>query len=433
MLADHIASQIYKNFAFEPTPTQKNAIDRLGEFLAGETQDRIFILNGYAGTGKTSLVAALVRTFAEFRIRTVLLAPTGRAAKVMSRYAGAKAYTIHKKIYRQKSLASEVASFTLDYNKERSAVFIVDEASMLSNYSSEGTIFGSGQLLEDLITYIRQGTDCRLIVVGDTAQLPPVGHDDSPALDPQKMSVYGTAESVLLDDVVRQESASGILFNATLVRCMLEAGIVDIPLFDVSFPDVEAVEGGEILEKIQDAYDRYGMEETIVITRSNKRANRFNEAIRRHVLFAEEEIGSGDMLMIVKNNYYYTGVGCRFYCQWRYGASGPDPEVSGALWIPLCTGAAQFPRLRRYGARLQHPARYVVERLSVVDPGAEQPPVLCGGRRLRRHSVEGQTVQRGARKPLFQCDAGEVCLCGDVPQGTGRTVEVRIRRPDAVR
>ena len=160
---------------------------------------------------------------------------------------------------------------------------------------------------EDLITYIRQGTDCRLIVVGDTAQLPPVGHDDSPALDPQKMSVYGTAESVLLDDVVRQESASGILFNATLVRCMLEAGIVDIPLFDVSFPDVEAVEGGEILEKIQDAYDRYGMEETIVITRSNKRANRFNEAIRRHVLFAEEEIGSGDMLMIVKNNYYYTG------------------------------------------------------------------------------------------------------------------------------
>ncbi len=307
MLADHIASQIYKNFAFEPTPAQKNAIDRLGEFLAGETQDRIFILNGYAGTGKTSLVAALVRTFAEFRIRTVLLAPTGRAAKVMSRYAGAKAYTIHKKIYRQKSLASEVASFTLDYNKERSVVFIVDEASMLSNYSSEGTIFGSGQLLEDLITYIRQGTDCRLIVVGDTAQLPPVGHDDSPALDPQKMSVYGTAESVLLDDVVRQESASGILFNATLVRCMLEAGIVDIPLFDVSFPDVEAVEGGEILEKIQDAYDRYGMEETIVITRSNKRANRFNEAIRRHVLFAEEEIGSGDMLMIVKNNYYYTG------------------------------------------------------------------------------------------------------------------------------
>ena len=307
MLAEHIASQIYENFAFEPTPAQKNAIERLGGFLCGDAQDRIFILNGYAGTGKTSLIAALVKTLSGLRVRTILLAPTGRAAKVMSRYAGAKAYTIHKKIYRQKSLASEDASFSLDYNKEKGAVFIVDEASMLSNYSSDGSIFGSGQLLEDLIAYIRKGCDCRLIVVGDSAQLPPVGHDGSPALDPQKMSVHGTAEAALLDDVVRQEADSGILFNATLVRCMLEAGIIDIPLFDTSFDDVEAVDGGDILEAIQGAYDRYGMEETIVITRSNKRANRFNEAIRRHVLFAEEEIGSGDMLMVVKNNYHYTG------------------------------------------------------------------------------------------------------------------------------
>ena len=307
MLAEHIASQIYENFAFEPTPAQKNAIDRLGGFLCGDAQDRIFILNGYAGTGKTSLIAALVKTLSGLRVRTILLAPTGRAAKVMSRYAGAKAYTIHKKIYRQKSLASEDVSFSLDYNKEKGAVFIVDEASMLSNYSSDGSIFGSGQLLEDLIAYIRKGCDCRLIVVGDSAQLPPVGPDGSPALDPQKMSVYGTAEAALLDDVVRQEADSGILFNATLVRCMLEAGIIDIPLFDISFDDVEAVDGGDILEAIQGAYDRYGMEETIVITRSNKRANRFNEAIRRHVLFAEEEIGSGDMLMVVKNNYHYTG------------------------------------------------------------------------------------------------------------------------------
>ena len=238
MLAEHIASQIYENFAFEPTPAQKNAIERLGGFLCGDAQDRIFILNGYAGTGKTSLIAALVKTLSGLRVRTILLAPTGRAAKVMSRYAGAKAYTIHKKIYRQKSLASEDASFSLDYNKEKGAVFIVDEASMLSNYSSDGSIFGSGQLLEDLIAYIRRGCDCRLIVVGDSAQLPPVGHDGSPALDPQKMSVYGTAEAALLDDVVRQEADSGILFNATLVRCMLEAGIIDIPLFDTSFDDL---------------------------------------------------------------------------------------------------------------------------------------------------------------------------------------------------
>lgn len=306
MLADYIASQIYENFAFEPTPAQKNAVGRLGEFLSGDAQDRIFILNGYAGTGKTSLIAALVKALSGLRVRTILLAPTGRAAKVMSRYAGAKAYTIHKKIYRQKSLASENASFSLDYNKEKGAVFIVDEASMLSNFSPDGSVFGSGQLLEDLIAYIRKGIDCRLIVIGDSAQLPPVGHDGSPALDPQKMSVYGTADAVLLDDVVRQEADSGILFNATLVRCMLEAGIIDIPLFDTSFGDVEAVDGGDILEAIQGAYDRYGMQETIVITRSNKRANRFNEAIRRHVLFAEEEIGSGDMLMVVKNNYHYT-------------------------------------------------------------------------------------------------------------------------------
>ena len=171
MLAEHIASQIYENFAFEPTPAQKNAIERLGGFLCGDAQDRIFILNGYAGTGKTSLIAALVKTLSGLRVRTILLAPTGRAAKVMSRYAGAKAYTIHKKIYRQKSLASEDVSFSLDYNKEKGAVFIVDEASMLSNYSSDGSIFGSGQLLEDLIAYIRKGCDCRLIVVGDSAQL----------------------------------------------------------------------------------------------------------------------------------------------------------------------------------------------------------------------------------------------------------------------
>ncbi|MDD3108492.1 MAG: AAA family ATPase [Alistipes sp.] len=305
-LASHIASQIYRNFGFEPTLAQKKAIEQLAVFLTPEAQDRIFILNGYAGTGKTTLIAALVQTLREMRISSVLLAPTGRAAKVMSRYAGAQAYTIHKKIYRQRSLSSEEASFTLDYNREKGAVFIVDEASMLSNFSSEGAIFGSGQLLEDLMTYIRKGVDCRLLLVGDKAQLPPVGHEESPALDVQRMGVYGTVDQVLLDDVMRQSVDSGILFNATLVRCMLEQGIERIPRFDLSFPDVEAVEGGEILERLQDAYDRYGMEETVIITRSNKRANRFNEAVRRNVRFCEEEIESGDLLMVVKNNYHYT-------------------------------------------------------------------------------------------------------------------------------
>ena len=161
-------------------------------------------------------------------------------------------------------------------------------------------------LLDDLVSYVRQGSRCRLIFVGDSAQLPPVGLECSPALDPEKMRAYGDVLYVQLDEVMRQQDSSGILFNATLVRCMLAADIIDIPMFDLSFEDVEQIEGGEILERIQDAYDRYGMEETLIITRSNKRANRFNEGVRRNVLYAEEEIGSGDMLMVVKNNYYYT-------------------------------------------------------------------------------------------------------------------------------
>ena len=305
MLSDHIKAQIYGNFGFEPTFGQKKVIENLADYISSGDTETIFMINGYAGTGKTLLIAALVKTLSDLKIRSILMAPTGRAAKVMSRYAGQKAYTIHKQIYRQKSLSSSEIEFSLDVNKMSDAVFIVDEASMLANSTGETSIFGSGNLLDDLVKYVRSGKRCRLIIVGDSAQLPPVGLDESPALDPRRMEVYGPVRDYLLDEVVRQEYESGILFNATLVRCMLEAGITDIPLFDTSFPDVESLEGGDILESIQDAYDRYGMEETIVITRSNKRANRFNEAIRRNVRFAEEEIESGDMLMVVKNNYYY--------------------------------------------------------------------------------------------------------------------------------
>ncbi|MDE6778664.1 MAG: ATP-binding domain-containing protein, partial [Alistipes sp.] len=167
-------------------------------------------------------------------------------------------------------------------------------------------IFGSGSLLEDLVKYVRAGRQCRLILVGDSAQLPPVGCDDSPALDPARLSEFGDVEYASMDEVVRQESQSGILFNATMVRCMLENGLYEVPRFEMSYPDIERVEGGEFLEKLQECYDRYGRDETIVITRSNKRANRYNEGIRRYVLAAEEEIESGDMLMVVKNNYHYT-------------------------------------------------------------------------------------------------------------------------------
>lgn len=305
MFSTHIATQIYGKICFETTPGQKKIIEKLSEYLSGDDFSRIFVLNGYAGTGKTTLIAAVVGALKEEGIKPVLLAPTGRAAKVLARYAGEKALTIHKRIYRERTNADYESKFTLNPNPERGAVFIVDEASMLSDTTSGGAVFGSGSLLSDLVDYVRSGRGCRLILVGDSAQLPPVGSDFSPALDPSTLSAYGDVDYATLDEVVRQESESGILFNATLVRCMLENGLCEIPHFDLNYPDIEALEGGEFLEKLQDCYDRYGRDETIVITRSNRRANRYNEGIRRNVLYAEEEIESRDMLMIVKNNYYF--------------------------------------------------------------------------------------------------------------------------------
>ena len=305
MFSTRIATQIYAKICFEATPGQKKIIEKLSEYLADDDFSKIFVLNGYAGTGKTTLIAALVAALKELEIKTVLLAPTGRAAKVLARYAGEKALTIHKRIYRQRTNAAYESRFSLNINPERGAVFIVDEASMLSGRTEAGSLFGSGSLLHDLVDYVRSGRGCRLILVGDSAQLPPVGSDFSPALDPTTMSAFGEVVYGTMDEVVRQEAQSGILFNATLVRCMLEQGICETPRLRMGFPDMEAVEGGEFLEKLQDCHTRYGRDETIVITRSNRRANRYNEGIRRNVLCAEEEIESGDMLMIVKNNYYY--------------------------------------------------------------------------------------------------------------------------------
>ena len=305
MSSTYIATQIYAKICFETTPGQKKIVEKLSEYLTDSDFSKIFVLNGFAGTGKTTLLAALVAALKDMGTKSVLLAPTGRAAKVLAHYTHEKAFTIHKRIYRQRTNADYESNFSLGPNTERDAVFSVDEASMLSDSGSDGTLFG-GSLLGDLVQYVRNGRACRLILVGDSAQLPPVGADFSPALDPATVDRYGETVYGTMDEVVRQQATSGILFNATLVRCMLSGGFADIPRFRMDFPDVEAVEGGEFLEKLQDCYDRYGRDETIVITRSNKRANRFNEGVRRNVLCAEEEIESGDMLMVVKNNYYFT-------------------------------------------------------------------------------------------------------------------------------
>ncbi len=306
MIHTHIASQIYTNFGFEPTFGQKKIIESLAVFLARPDYEAIFILNGYAGTGKTSLLGAFVKTLKALSIKPVLLAPTGRAAKILSHFADEKATTIHKRIYRQRSAVDPDSKFSLDINRDCDAVFIVDEASMLANFSGDGAQFGSGSLLDDLVAYVRAGKRCRLILVGDSAQLPPVGLEVSPALDPRRMGVYGQVVYESLDEVVRQSSESGILFNATLVRCMLDAQIYEPPLFRTAFDDVRAISGGELIEAIEECYSRYGRDETIIITRSNKRAGRFNEGVRRNVLQAEGEVESGDMLMVVKNNYHWT-------------------------------------------------------------------------------------------------------------------------------
>ena len=306
MLNTYIARQIYEKISFETTFSQKKVVEMLSDYLSEPKSEQIFVLNGYAGTGKTTLLAAVVEVLDAMQVPTVLLAPTGRAAKVLSRYCHREALTIHKRIYRERTTADYESHFSLDVNKERGAVFIVDEASMLADATSEGQIFGSGSLLDDLIKYIRSGRDCRLILVGDNAQLPPVGSAFSPALDEGVMSGYGDVVYASMDDVVRQQAESGILFNATMLRCMLENGIYEVPQLDMSFADVESISGGEVMEKVQECYDRYGRDETIIITRSNRRANRYNEGVRRYNLSAEEAIESGDCLMVVKNNYYYT-------------------------------------------------------------------------------------------------------------------------------
>lgn len=302
-----IATQIYEKLSVQPTENQKKIIESFSDYLSDENFSTFFILNGYAGTGKTTLIAAIVSALKSLGIKTVLLAPTGRAAKVLSRYSNEKALTIHKRIYREQTNAAYESKFSLNINRECETLFIVDEASMLSSgANADKTIFGSGSLLDDLIQYVRSGKRCRLMLVGDSAQLPPVGDNYSPALTPSEYFAFGEVVYQTMDEVVRQEQSSGILFNATLIRCMLENNIFEIPHLDTQYDDIEAIKGGEFLEKLQECYDRYGRDETIVITRSNKRANRYNEGIRRNIFFAEESIESGDMLMVVKNNYHYT-------------------------------------------------------------------------------------------------------------------------------
>ena len=277
----------------------------LAEFLLSPSERDVFMLCGYAGTGKTTLISALVRTLVQLERRVVLLAPTGRAAKVFSNYSGRSAHTIHKCIYRQKSIVNN-AVFTLADNRWRNTLFIVDEASMIAAGGSAG--FGSGALFDDLVEFVYSGDGCSLLLLGDTAQLPPVGEELSPALSCDYIrSMFLNVVRVEMTQVMRQSDGSGILQNATMLREIISQGVVgQFPRVRFEgFADVCRVSGDELIEAIESCYSEAGIDETIILCRSNKRANVYNEGIRRRILYREDELNRGDLLMVVKNNYYW--------------------------------------------------------------------------------------------------------------------------------
>ena len=303
-----LAAFILDKFALEPTEEQLQTVMEWSEFLLSDNREEIYLLRGYAGTGKTSLVGALVRALVALRRPVVLLAPTGRAAKVFSLHAGHAAYTIHKKIYRQKVFSVEMTNFQSNINNHRNTLFIVDEASMINNEGISGRMFGTGRLLDDLVHFVYAGEGCRLMLVGDSAQLPPVGEELSPALSPLALEGYGLqVRQTTLTQVLRQVEDSGILWNATLLRQMISSDEMgDFPRLTIQgFPDVRVVPGDELIELLEDSYYRCGVDQTIVVTRSNKRANIFNNGIRGRILSYEDELCSGDQLIVVKNNYFW--------------------------------------------------------------------------------------------------------------------------------
>ncbi len=348
MLSDYLYSRLLANLEFEPTPSQDQLLKLLSGFAISPSSEHIFIIKGYAGTGKTTIVNAFVQTLTEIKQKSVMLAPTGRAAKVLSGYSHTQAFTIHKKIYRQKSGKDGLGDFSLDRNLHKSTFFLVDEASMIGDKVLDNNIFGSGDLLRDLIEYVQSGTDCFLILIGDTAQLPPVGLEISPALDKKHLERMGMrVTEFFLTDIVRQALDSGILENATRIRQQISDGDVTMPRIKTdNFPDIIPISGSDILEAIENCYSRYGESETIVISRTNKRANQFNAGIRNQILWKEEEIASGDLLMVVKNNYF-----------WNSPENNLDFIANGDI--------ARLEKIYRY--QTIYDLRYADVRLSLID------------------------------------------------------------------
>ena len=301
-------SLLKKQFPFTPTNKQDLFFQLIAEFCTNNDVNEIFVLKGYAGTGKTTVISTIVNNLTEINKKYVLLAPTGRAAKVISNYSQKPAFTIHKKIYFPKKVAGGV-SFTMQQNKHKNTIFIVDEASMISDTNTDSNAFDNGSLLDDLISYIYSGTNCKMLLLGDTAQLPPVNLDISPALNIDILGMRYNKEikHIEFDEVMRQEEKSGILYNATELRDVLKEELYEIFKFNLKgFKDIiRLTDGYDIQDAINSAYSNYSIEDTAFIVRSNKRANQYNDQIRTRILDKDSELSTGDFLMVVKNNYFW--------------------------------------------------------------------------------------------------------------------------------
>ncbi|WP_239383822.1 MULTISPECIES: AAA family ATPase [unclassified Muribaculum] len=377
-VGDYLYKQFLSGMPFRPTSCQDGLFRMLAGYVVGDGGD-IFVVNGYAGTGKTTAVTSLVKALKAHGRQFRLMAPTGRAAKVLAHYTGEKAYTIHKTIYRQASMKDGIGSFTLSPNKDKDTVYIVDEASLIGTDGGGNSIFGSGNLLDDLLSYLRNGMDNKLILIGDSAQLPPVGMDLSPALDMDYISMLGGGEFCELKTVVRQAEESGILYNATIIRNLINSMSPESLHLELKgFSDISAIKGGELIECISDAYSQYGMDETVVLCRSNRRANRYNAGIRATVNFSEERLVRDERLMIVKNCY-----------QFLDGLEDIDFIANGDL--------ARLERIYRYEER--YGLHFATAELSLTDYGEAEMTA-----KVILDTLESETASLGAgqQEMLFQ-------------------------------